>query len=87
MAVAKKVGKDRRANRLYKRDRDGRVLEHFRHLDGTDFYQISRKSTVVDFEPDVDEHGRMVDDDLPFIAKDYHEFLSNKENGQLNYDR
>jgi len=87
MAVAKKVGKDRRANRLYKRDRDGRVLEHFRHLDGVDYYQISRTSTVVDFEPEVDEHGRMVDDDLPFIAKAYHEFLAKKENGQLDYDR
>lgn len=87
MAVAKKVGKDRRANRLYKRDRDGRVLEHFRRLDGTDFYQISRKSTVVDFEPDVDEHGRMVDDDLPFIAKAFHDFLSKKKDGQLSYDR
>jgi type I restriction enzyme M protein len=87
MAVAKKVGKDRRANRLYKRDRDGRVLEHFRRLNGADYYQISKKSTVVDFEPDVDEHGRMVDDDLPFIAKAYHEFLAKKANGQLTYDR
>jgi hypothetical protein len=29
----------------------------------------------------------MVDDDLPFIAKAYHEFLAKKENGQLTYDR
>jgi len=87
MAVAKKVGKDRRANRLFKRDRDGRVLEHFRRLNGIDYYQVSKKSTVVDFEPEVDEHGRMVDDDLPFIAKAYHEFLAKKANGQLNYDR
>jgi type I restriction enzyme M protein len=87
MAVAKKVGKDRRANRLYKRDRDGRVLEYFRRLNSVDYYQISRRSTVVDFEPEVDEHGRMADDDLPFIAKAYHEFLANKESGQVTYDR
>lgn len=87
MAVAKKVGKDRRANRLYKRDPDGRVLEHFRCLDGVDYYKKSRDSTVVDFEPEVDEHGRMADDDLPFIAKAYHEFLAKRQNGQLNYDR
>lgn len=42
---------------------------------------------MVDFEPEVDEHGRMVDDDLPFVAKAYHEFLAKKENGQLSYDR
>jgi len=77
MAIAKKVGKDRRGNYTYKRDRDGRILDHFRNFQGQDLYDRYRNSTVVDFLPEVDEHGRMRDDDLPFIAKAYHDFLEN----------
>lgn len=86
MAIAKKVGKDRRGNHVYKRDRDGRVLDRFRDFEGTDLYEVYRRSTVVQFEPEVDEHGRMVDDDLPFIAKAYHEFLTQKESGKVSYE-
>lgn len=73
MAIAKKVGKDRRGNRIFKRDKDGRVLDQFRDFHGKDLYQVFRTSTVLQFEPEVDEHGRMLDDDLPFVAKAFHE--------------
>ena len=86
MAIAKKVGKDRRGNHVHKRDRDGRVLDRFRDFDGADLYEVYRRSTVLQFEPEVDEHGRMVDDDLPFIAKAYHEFLTQKERGKVSYE-
>lgn len=86
MAIAKKVGKDRRGNHIYKRDKDGRVLDHFRHFEGHDLYEVYRHSTVLQFEPEVDEHGRMMDDDLPFIAKAYHEFLAQKAAGKVSYE-
>lgn len=78
MAIAKKVGKDRRGNHTFKRDRDGRILDHFRRFEGEDLYERYRNSTVVDFLPEVDEHGRMRDDDLPFIAQAYHDYLKKK---------
>lgn len=81
MAIAKKVGKDRRGKHIHKRDKDGRVLDGFRDFNGQDLYEVSRKSTVLQFEPEVDEHGRMIDDDLPFIAKAYHEFLGKQKQG------
>jgi len=86
MAIAKNVGKDRRGNHTYKRDRDGNVLDHFRDFDGRDLYEIYRHSTVLQFEPEVDEHGRMVDDDLPFVAKAYHEFLTRKAKDKVDYE-
>ena len=76
MAIAKKVGKDRRANVLYKRDPDGTEQSHFRDFDGRDLHQEWKNSGVYDFLPEVDEYGRMVDDDLPFIADAYHQFLN-----------
>lgn len=87
MAIAKKVGKDRRGNRIYKRDKDGRVLDSFRDFNGEDLYEKSRDATVLDFLPEVDEHGRMVDDDLPFIAEAYHTFLAEKAAGKVSYER
>lgn len=86
MAIAKKVGKDRRGNYIYKRDKDGRVLDGFRDFKGNDLYQVYRQSTVLQFEPEVDEHGRMIDDDLPFIAKAYHEFLPQKAAGKVSHE-
>ena len=75
MAIAKKVGKDRRANILYKRDPDGTELTHFRDFEGRDLHHEWKNAGVYDFLPEVDEYGRMVDDDLPFIADAYHQFL------------
>lgn len=89
MAIVKKVGKDRRGNRIYRRDRDGRVLDHFRNADavGADLHDVCLKATVLDFTPEVDQYGRMVDDDLPLIARRYHEFLASKGNGSVAYER
>ena len=86
MAIAKKVGKDRRGNHIHKRNKDGRILDGFRAFEGNDLYDIYRQSTVLQFEPEVDEHGRMIDDDLPFIAKAYHEFLAQKVAGKVRYE-
>lgn len=74
MAIAKKVGKDRRANVLYKRDADGTELTHFRDFEGRDLHELWKGAGVYDFVPEVDEYGRMADDDLPFIADAYREF-------------
>ena len=78
MAIAKKVGKDRRDNPLYKRDPDGTELTHFRDFEGRDLHEESKAATVYDFLPEVDEYGRMRDDDLPFIAAEYHKFLAER---------
>jgi type I restriction enzyme M protein len=75
MAIAKKVGKDRRGNVIFKRDPDGTELTHFRDFEGRDLYKEYKEASVYDFLPEVDEYGRMVDDDLPFIADAYHRFL------------
>lgn len=80
MAIAKKVGKDRRGNVIFKRDPDGTELTHFRDFQGRDLHQEYKEAGVYDFLPEVDEYGRMVDDDLPFIADAYHRFL--KERGK-----
>lgn len=80
MAIAKKVGKDRRGNVVFKRDPDGTELTHFREFQGRDLHHEYKNAGVYDFLPEVDEYGRMVDDDLPFIADAYHRFL--KERGK-----
>lgn len=81
MAIAKKVGKDRRGNVIHKRDADGTVLTHFRNFEGKDLHEEWKDSTVLDFLPEVDEHGRMVDDDLPFIAAEFRKFRSGGAKG------
>jgi type I restriction enzyme M protein len=75
MAIANKVGKDRRGGIIYKKDEHGRDILH------RELYEISAKSTVLDFLPIVETTGRIVDDDLPKIADLYHEFISEKING------
>ena len=87
MAIAKSVGKDRRDNQIYKRDREGRLLDHFRNANGQDLHVAYLKATVLDFLPLVDQYGRMVDDDLPFIARAYHDFLAARLKGNIDYER
>lgn len=74
MAVARKVGKDRRGNAIHKRDADGTVLTNFKEFEGRNLHEEWRNSTVVDLVPEVDEYGRMIDDDLPFIAAEFRKF-------------
>jgi type I restriction enzyme M protein len=63
MAVAKKVGKDRRGNIIYKRDKEGREVIC------RDLYEAYANSTVIDFPPIVETTGRVIDDDLPEKAR------------------
>jgi type I restriction enzyme M protein len=72
MAIAKNVGKDRRGNVTYVRNRDG--LEIVRR----DLYEKSRMTTVLEFDPSVEPNGRIVDDELPRIAALYHAFLKQR---------
>ena len=74
MAIAKSVGKDRRGNSTYVRDRDG--LQIVRQ----DLYETSKTATLIDFSPTVEPNGRIVDDELPRIAALYHEFLDQRKN-------
>jgi type I restriction enzyme M protein len=74
MAVAEKVGVDRRGNRLYKRRPDGEEIieerthtERVRKGDGWEVKTLRRKEKIVD-------------DDLPVIADKYREFR--REHGQ-----
>lgn len=67
MAMAKAVGKDRRGNIVYKRDREGRELVQ------RDLYPKFRDSTILEFLPTVEPSGRIVDDDLPAIARLFRE--------------
>ena len=67
MAIAKSVGKDRRGNTIYKRDKEGREM-----IQG-DLYKKYARSTVLEFSPIVEPTGRIVDDDIPEIAQLYSE--------------
>jgi len=73
MAIAKSVGKDRRGNTIYKRDKEGREIIR------RDLYKNYAHSTVLDFAPIVEPTGRIVNDDLPEIARLYFEKFRGKE--------
>ena len=73
MAIAKKVGKDRRGNIIYRRDADGREVLH------RDLYEHYRDATILDFAPIVEPSGRIVDDHLPKIASLYREWHTKEE--------
>ena len=72
MAIAKSVGKDRRGNTIFKRDKEGRELIR------RDLYNQHTSATVLDFPPGVEPTGRIVDDDLPEIARLYLKRFRNK---------
>jgi type I restriction enzyme M protein len=72
MTIAKTVGKDRRGNIIYRRDKEGREVVD-RNL-----YPRFRDSTVLDFHPTVEPSGRIVDDDLATIAQLYREWANGK---------
>ena len=65
MANVKKVGKDRRGNFIYKKDEKGREI-----VDRT-LYKPFAESTIIDFMPTVETTGRIVDDELPIVAKTF----------------
>lgn len=73
MAIAKAVGKDRRGNITFVRDEHGREVVH------RELYETFRKSTILDYLPIVEPSGRIVDDDLPHIARKYLQFNRNSD--------
>jgi len=68
MAVAEKVGFDRRGNTLYKRGPDGEEIV----VDVTTDEQVSFKGYSV--QRTLRRKAKVLDDDLPAIAAAYHEF-------------
>jgi type I restriction enzyme M protein len=73
MASPKTVGKDRRGQFIYRRDKTGKEI-----LD-RELYEPFSKSTILDFLPVVETNGRIVDDELPLVADLFHKFQ--KDNG------
>ena len=69
MAIAKSVGKDRRGNTIFKKDKEGKEIIR------RDLYKNYARSTVLDFMPIIEPTGRIVDDDMPEIARLYSERL------------
>jgi type I restriction enzyme M protein len=65
MAIAHRVGKDRRGNMIFCRDSEGREIIR------RDLYEQYKAGTVLDFYPIVETSGRIVDDHLPKIAAEY----------------
>ena len=65
MAVASKVGKDRRGNSIYVTDANGNpIIER-------DKYSEFINSTVLDYRVEVEPSGRILADDLPSIAEKF----------------
>ena len=65
MAIAKKVGKDRRGNVIFLRDPEGREIFQ------RELYEQYSRSSILDFLPAVETSGRIVDDHLPKIAAEF----------------
>jgi type I restriction enzyme M protein len=71
MAVAEKVGFDRRGNTLYKRSPDGEeILEEVEHKERV---RVAGQSVVRILR----RKDKVVDNDLPKIAREYNDFSSN----------
>lgn len=80
MAIAEKLGKDRRGNPIYLRDEDG--AEQLFEVETQ--YLVRKKDGTVRraSEPEVKsrkEKLKKLDDDLPEIAKAYHKFLNGNQ--------
>lgn len=73
MANAKKVGKDRRGNFVYKKDEKGKEIVN------RELYKPFAESTILDFLPVVETTGRIVDDELPVIANQFNAFVKSKK--------
>ncbi len=71
MAIAEKLGKDRRGNPIYVRDEDGAEVLH----NVENKYVTNTKDAKQEVKVRV-EKQRLLDDDLPKIVSAYHQFLS-----------
>lgn len=74
MASPKTVGKDRRGNFIYRRDNQGREIIQ------RELYAEFASSTILDFLPAIDTSGRIVDDELPLVAKEFLKFKNKLKN-------
>lgn len=74
MANVKKVGKDRRGNFIYKKDEKGKEIIK------RELYHTFNQSNLIDFMPIVETSGRIVDDELPIIAREFLRQLNIKHN-------
>lgn len=72
MAIAEKVGKDRRGNAIYVRDEDGAEIT----VEKTVEYVTKDKTTGSSIIAKRTEHQKDLDDDLPKITKAYQAFLN-----------
>ena len=70
MAIAEKLGKDRRGNPIYIRDEDG--AEMLFNIDNKYVTNTKDGNHEVKIRP---EKQRLLDDDLPKIVRAYQEFL------------
>ncbi len=75
MAIAEKVGKDKRANTVYRRDADGsdvlvERIELVSEIDQETGLEVLRENTVLE---------RKVDDELPEVAEAYREWLGQQK--------
>lgn len=70
MAIAEKLGKDRRGNPIYLRDEDGAEI-----LFATETKYLARKKDGITEVKTRKEKLKQLDDDLPKIAKAYFKFL------------
>jgi len=68
MASPKSIGKDRRGNFIYRKDNQGKeILKR-------ELYPEFITSTVLDFLPPVDTSGRIINDELPMVTKEFLKF-------------
>jgi type I restriction enzyme M protein len=74
MAIAEKLGKDRRGNQIFVRDEDGAELL----FDVETQYLVKKKNAVKSQVKTRKEKVKQLDDDLPKIAEAYHNFLNGK---------
>lgn len=73
MAIAEKLGKDRRGNPIHLRDDDGAEM-----LFNTETRYLTNKKKGENKLQIRKEKIRQLDDDLPKVSQAYHEFLKNK---------
>lgn len=74
MASPKTVGKDRRGNFIYRKDNQGKEIIQ------RELYATFAASTILDFLPPVDTSGRVVDDELPLVAREFLKLKAKKRN-------
>jgi type I restriction enzyme M protein len=76
MAIAEKMGKDRRGNPIYVRDEDGAELVFKRTVEELVRYANGKREVK-----HLNVHEKEIDDDLPRIGKKWINFI----NGEIDF--